>query len=256
MNTKFTAAKFLTGLFKAILIAGFGVIIYILFFQQKAPDVQPSNEPNNLISSDLTIEQGVKGEKGEQGEPGIPGKDGIATTNIVYTNSQTDNFTFEHWDSNNCADGQIPKFNAIDAKWECANDARGGSGGSTTNNYYTGGGVFVGMSAGSYNGNIVDGADNGYVAANNICSNEYSDSHFCQTHEILNTINTEDISGFSGTAWIVEGPPGYLADANDCMGFTDNSPTVLGSFWEFISSNGGRGWLVNCSVSKPIACCR
>ncbi len=114
-----------------------------------------------------------------------------------------------------------------------------------------GGGVLQGKTASTYNGNI-----GGYLAVNAICNAEFSGSHLCQTDEILNTINSGNISGFSDTAWITEGPPGYMANANDCIGFTDSSPTSLGSFWEFLATNGGRGWLVNCSVTKPIACCK
>ena len=119
-----------------------------------------------------------------------------------------------------------------------------------------GGGVLQGKTASSYDGNVTSGLDTGYVAINDICNAEYAGSHFCQTDEVLNTINSEDISGFSGTAWVAEGPPGYIANANDCIGFTNNNPTSLGSFWEFLNTNGGQGWLVNCSVTKPIACCK
>ncbi len=119
-----------------------------------------------------------------------------------------------------------------------------------------GGGVLQGKTASSYNGNITFGADTGYKAANAICNNEFPGSHICQTDEILNTINGGAISGFTGTAWIANGPPGYMANANDCIGFTNNNPTSLGPFWEFLSTNGGRGWLTNCSVTKPIACCK
>lgn len=120
----------------------------------------------------------------------------------------------------------------------------------------SGGGTFVGKTASSYDGNFVSGGDTGYRAATVICAAEYSSSHFCQTGEILNSIAANSISGFSGTAWIAEGPPGYTANSNDCNGYTTNSNTYLGAFWELLSTNGGRGWLTNCSQTKPIACCR
>jgi hypothetical protein len=250
LSTTNTAKTALLRLLKLLIIGVCVLFVYLVLIKNPQEEIP---EPN-IESTAEVIE--LIGPQGERGEAGIPGKDGEIITKTIYIDSTNTTNEIDHWEPNECSDAQILKFNAIEGEWECAYDQRGGSGGSTTNNYYSGGGVFVGMTSSNYNGNITNGSDDGYVAANTICASEYAESHICQTNEILNTINSEDISGFSGTAWIAEGPPGYLADANDCMGFTDDSPTSLGSFWEFVNTNGGRGWLVNCSVSKPIACCR
>jgi hypothetical protein len=79
------------------------------------------------------------------------------------------------------------------------------------------------------------------------------------TSEIIELLYMNGESFFSSisgnTSWIVEGPPGYLANANDCKGFTSDSTTVLGAFWQYNSTGGGMGWLVNCETQKPLACC-
>ena len=119
------------------------------------------------------------------------------------------------------------------------------------------GGILVGTTTVSYAGSITSTPSYvGYDAAHRICNSNYTGSHFCTPDEVINTIATQSISNFAGTAWIANGPPGYLASANDCLGYTATSASVLGAFWEFSSSGGGKGWLVNCSQSKPIACCR
>jgi hypothetical protein len=115
--------------------------------------------------------------------------------------------------------------------------------------------LFVGTTTLSYDGDISYLTFTGYKAANLICDSQYAGSHLCQTGEILNTIAADQISTFSGTAWIAEGPPGYTANSNDCTGYTTNSNTYLGAFWEMLSTNGGRGWLTNCAQTKPLACC-
>lgn len=95
----------------------------------------------------------------------------------------------------------------------------------------------------------------GYQAANEICRAEFPNSHFCRTYDILVSIERDDISSWSGDAWIAEGPPGYTSNSNDCSGWTSDSNGRLGAFWAFDSSGGGMGWLTNCAVVKPLACC-
>jgi hypothetical protein len=71
--------------------------------------------------------------------------------------------------------------------------------------------------------------------------------------------NGGNISGWgadNSTGWYAEVAPGYLANANDCSGFTNNSNTYLGAFYLFNSTTGGRGALVNCSNLKPLTCCK
>lgn len=108
----------------------------------------------------------------------------------------------------------------------------------------------------SYSGSFATGTLVGYQAGNDLCKARLSGSHFCRTDEVIYIIQTQDVSYFGGTAWIAEGPPGYTANSNDCNGWTSSNAAMLGAFWELKSTGGGMGWLVNCSVSKPLACCK
>ena len=113
----------------------------------------------------------------------------------------------------------------------------------------------VGYTASSYDGNISNGGLIGYAAANAICDAEYSGSHFCLKSEVLKTIANGNYS-FSGTAWFQNGPPGYSANADDCAGWTTNSNTYLGPFWNWDGNSGaGVGRLTNCAQSKQLMCC-
>ena len=114
----------------------------------------------------------------------------------------------------------------------------------------------VGTTTSTFNGAFATSTLIGYEAANNICSSEFSNSYFCRTYDILATIEQDDISNWTGSAWIAEGPPGYTSNSNDCKGWTSSSSVMLGAFWAFDSDGGGMGWLTNCSGEKPIACCR
>jgi hypothetical protein len=112
-------------------------------------------------------------------------------------------------------------------------------------------------STASYNGSFTTGTLHGYVAADNICRSQYSGYHFCTTEDIIKMVyGGNNISNFVGTAWVANGPPGYTANSNDCVGWTTSSSVSLGAFWLFENTAGGAGWLVNCSVTKPIACCK
>jgi len=118
--------------------------------------------------------------------------------------------------------------------------------------------IFVGTTTASFTGyfptSTPAGLLTGYVAANDICNYNFAGSHFCKTSDILTTIELTGIIASSGKAWIAEGPPGYTADSNDCTGWTDNSDTIFGAWWNF-SNSGGAGWLVTCENERPIACC-
>lgn len=115
-------------------------------------------------------------------------------------------------------------------------------------------GMYQGPTAGSYNGAITFGGDSGYVAANAICASEYPGSHFCLEVEILKTITSGSYS-FAGTVWMQKGAPGYIADANDCKGWTSGVPSSLGPFWNWNAAAAGYGALTPCSTSIPLACC-
>ena len=110
--------------------------------------------------------------------------------------------------------------------------------------------------------NTYDGNDLGnYSEARDKCNNEFAGSHICTVNEILDTMmykNASTLPEWSGTVWIIGGPPGYTADANDCLGWTSDDSLDYGRFWNFdeATTNDGMGWLTSCSQSKSLACCK
>ena len=106
------------------------------------------------------------------------------------------------------------------------------------------------------NGSFATSSLVGYQAGNQLCDDEIAGSHMCRTYDILFSIEQDDISSWTGTAWVAEGPPGYTSNSNDCQGWTSNSNTMLGAFWALDSAGGGMGWLTNCEVVKALACCK
>jgi hypothetical protein len=133
----------------------------------------------------------------------------------------------------------------------------------TKSDWPAGTGYFVGLTPGTYNGAFTTGGYHGYQAANHICDSVYTGSHFCRTNEIIATIADKDISTLFTTGdsgWEANGPPGYTANSNDCNGWMSSDPTMLGAFWLYNNGSGGggggAGWVVNCSVSKALSCCK
>lgn len=118
--------------------------------------------------------------------------------------------------------------------------------------------TYAGLTGSAYNGALTSGGYTGYVAANTLCSASFAGSHLCTTDEILESIRCGLKSTFTNDTqgWVAEGPPGYTADANDCVGWTSSSSSALGAFWIFNDARGGDGWLINCASTKKLACCR
>lgn len=122
--------------------------------------------------------------------------------------------------------------------------------------------IFVGLTSLTYRGDFATGSYRGYVAANKICQAQYPGSHFCTTDEILNTINVKEsdlatlfVGGSYG--WLAEGPPGFTANANDCVGWTSSSSiNTYGPFWIFNTSTGGEGYLSPCGQQRNLNCCK
>lgn len=113
----------------------------------------------------------------------------------------------------------------------------------------------IGFTNNSYTGNLTNGTDIGYVAANSICNQEFSGSHFCLEVEVLQTIASGNYN-YTGTYWMQKGAPGYTANADDCMGWTTASNTYLGPFWNWDGNvQAGYGRLTNCAQSKQLMCC-
>lgn len=185
----------------------------------------------------LTTLVGKQGEKGEQGFVGATGQDG------------TDGADGK--DGADGADGADGQDGADGPRGEQGPQADSVVTISTNSNF----GPIVGFTASTYSGNIAYGSLIGYAAAHAICDAEFSGSHFCLKSEILKSIANDNYS-FNGTAWFSNGPPGYLANANDCLGWTSDSGTYLGPFWNWgTNSQAGAGWLTNCAQFKSLMCC-
>ena len=134
------------------------------------------------------------------------------------------------------------------ANWS---EVGGGAGGGATGGCF--GSVFVGMT-----GSAVNGSQAGYNSADSLCATAVSGSHVCTTSEILNSKSCKSAvftTQSSGDAWVLNGPPGFTANANDCIGRTSASGGDFGSFWLF-NSQGGQGWLSPCNQTHKLACCK
>lgn len=154
-----------------------------------------------------------------------------------------------------CTGGQILKRNSEGTRWVCDFDVSGGGGGG-------GGGssdpcavnLYQGVSSAVSNMSTVGG----YTGGNAMCS---GDDHVCSAEEILHTIACSKGRATPrfpaiGAGWVSGGPPGDIATANDCNGWTSNRSTDLGRVWTF-ASTGGYGSLRNCNDDTlPFLCCR
>jgi hypothetical protein len=116
------------------------------------------------------------------------------------------------------------------------------------------GGKFDHLTGSNYNGNL-NGGTIGYAAANALCG---VNMHVCTPDEIFRSIYCTPINPLpgSGNAWLNMGPPGFTSPAaNDCNGWTSNSGSNYGAFWQFGGTSGGKGFATSCSVSLKFACC-
>ncbi|HNW44556.1 MAG TPA: hypothetical protein PKI19_08625 [Elusimicrobiales bacterium] len=117
-------------------------------------------------------------------------------------------------------------------------------------------GVFVGATATAYNGNR-----GGYTTINGLCNAQYTGSHVCTNPEILFSIYSGNFASFPvATLWIVNGPPGYAANSNDCQGWKSGAFADYGPVWNKTSAgDDGFGSLNHCDSSpnlRQFACCR
>ncbi len=124
------------------------------------------------------------------------------------------------------------------------------------------------------NGRFPVSAVGSYYAANNKCDNaangpDFVDSHVCTVQEILQSIKcsqtNDPIRTVEGpNAWINGGPPGYIAYADDCTGWTSSSNARYGRVWNFTdgtnngnNTTGGTGTMTSCNTGGlPFACCK
>ena len=120
--------------------------------------------------------------------------------------------------------------------------------------------VYIGNSTIGYAGNLTfPGGFEGYDAANKICDADFTGSHFCTQAELILSVNSVDISGWTGSVWVSAGGAKYSpapVPVNDCKGWTHGTPgDYLGNFW-IMDTNGGKGGVGHCGNQLPLACCK
>ena len=94
-----------------------------------------------------------------------------------------------------------------------------------------------------------------YAAANSACDSALSGSHVCTIYEIVESIKCgETLPASPNIGWVIGGPPGFTAQANDCEGWTDATGSVYGRVWQFNGATGGSGTMTTCSAVIPFAC--
>lgn len=99
----------------------------------------------------------------------------------------------------------------------------------------------------------------GYQAGNQICRDYFgNDYHICSFEDIHYIIRTQNINFMVDAAegWVSNGPPGYVANSNDCNGWTTSSSLYYGAYWIFNKNGGGIGRLTGCNLLRPISCCK
>lgn len=107
---------------------------------------------------------------------------------------------------------------------------------------------WMGLTALSYDGN--DALT--YAGADALCVANYAGSHVCWVDEIGYLLRKGSLPA-AGEGWINDGPPGYTANANDCIGWSTTANFTYGRYWDFVNK---QGWLRGCASSVQFACCK
>jgi len=107
-----------------------------------------------------------------------------------------------------------------------------------------------------------NGSVGGYTQADNLCGAVIVGSHVCSSEEIINSyrVNASALTGVNNSAWINNGPPGYIKyPNNDCSslsgggGWTEGvDEEIFGSIWNFSRKEFK---VRTCNSSIPFACC-
>ena len=94
----------------------------------------------------------------------------------------------------------------------------------------------------------------GYSAADAACSAVTAGSHVCRVDEVMNSRSCGSAGlPTTGAYWLNSGSTN--AGSNDCSGWTSNSVSDFGAFWDF-DANGGKSMITVCSNSLLVACCK
>jgi len=165
------------------------------------------------------------------------------TVIVDYMNNQT---------GTDCDAGNYSYGVNADGTLKCRDDLQGAAGSGVA--------YFINYTPITTTGNITNGTLKGYPAANQICNSYYVGSHMCTADEVLNNINANlSNQNYTATFRMSEIAPGYLANANDCEGWTSAASAYLGSIWVGSTSHAntyGSGSLVSCSAARAIGCCK
>ncbi len=128
----------------------------------------------------------------------------------------------------------------------------------------SGNGIYVGVTSGTYNGNMskfITGV-NGYTGANSLCQASYPNSHLCMGVEILKTINCG--GSVPDTGWVSAGTHSIYswnttgnvnvntAPYDDCIGWTTTNSAANGNIWR-----GGSSLVdgLGCDGTTHLLCC-
>jgi len=137
-----------------------------------------------------------------------------------------------------------------------ASELLGGGGGENES-------IFYNITHQTYLGSLSIKGSTGYEAANFICNSNFTGTHLCHEHEILQTPiykNISQMAAWTGFGWYIAGaakyaPASYPAD--DCHGFTQATSSYIGNFMEFDASvGGGYPSAGTCNYAKALACCK
>ena len=120
--------------------------------------------------------------------------------------------------------------------------------------------TWQGITTATYDGNDAgdyDGASD-YCRAETINFTGTADSFVCSVADILSIIADDPtVLPATGGAWVNGGPPGFTANANDCLAWSDDASVAAayGRWWNFADGDEGTGWMAPCDESKAYGCC-
>lgn len=164
---------------------------------------------------------------------------------IIYLESINTNTTIF-----DCPTGNYSYGRYANGTLKCRDYLQGTSGGSSANANLSFN-PLIGITSATYDGDM-----SGYEQANKNCADEFTNTHLCLEAEVLKAISVNStLNTTTGTYWMSKGAPGYTAEANDCSGWTTNSDSSLGAFWNFDLSGVGQGKLTTCAQVKSLLCC-
>jgi hypothetical protein len=184
-----------------------------------------------------------------------------STYNSTYAGSvnnasylSTYNSTYANILNQQCSAGYVVNGTLANGTFTCVEDQTGAG---EDNGY------FFNVTTGTHTGNLSYEGYIGYEAGNEICDSNFTGTHLCSQEEVIQTIQSKNISNipeWTGTFYISTGGGKYApADlpVNDCNGWTHGTAgSYLGSFWLPDQNGGGKGGVAHCGNTRSLACCK